>query len=329
VLFDALRAELVPLVAAIGESPRRAHVSLLHRNFPIDRQRVFGETVAAAIGFDFQSGRLDTAVRPFFTQIGPGDFRITTRFDAHNVSDGLFSILHEVGHALFEQGLDAEQYGLPMGEPISLGVHESQSRLWENFVGRSQAFWSHFFPRLRDVFHDALGDVTLDEFYFAINHVEPSLIRVQADEVTYNLHVLIRFEIERALLRGDLHVADVPAAWNDAYARYLGVTPHTDSEGCLQDGHWGTGLVGYFPTYTLGNIYAAQLYSRAQAEIPDLEELVGRGEFGVLLEWLRDRVHQHGHRFTPAQLVANASGELPSPRALIDWLRSKYGVLYL
>jgi carboxypeptidase Taq len=327
-LFEQLRAELVPLVAAIAESPKRAQVSILERDFPIDRQRAFGERVAVAAGFDFQWGRLDTAVHPAFSRIGPGDSRITTRFDAHNFRDALFSILHEVGHALYEQGLDAEQFGLPMGEPISLGVHESQARLWENVVGRSRAFWTHFYPSAREVFPEALGDVDLDAFYFAINHVEPSFIRVDADEVTYNLHVMVRFALERAMLRGELRAADVPGAWNEAYTRYLGVTPPNDTKGCLQDTHWAAGLIGYFPTYALGNIYAAQLVDRAKSDLGDLDGALARGEFGLLLGWLRDHVHRHGHRFWPSELITRATGEPPSTRALVASLREKYGALY-
>jgi carboxypeptidase Taq len=327
-LFDALRRELVPLVTALTYAPRKPNVAVLHRDYPVDRQRVFGETVAAAVGFDFHRGRLDPTTHPFFSSIGPGDCRITTRFSARNFSDGFFGILHEVGHALYEQGLDPAHYGTPMGESGSLGVHESQSRLWENLVGRSRPFWEHFFPLARQVFHEALAGVTLDEFHFAVNHVEASCNRVRADEVTYNLHILVRFELERALMAGDLKVADVPAAWNEAYRHYLGVTPPNDAEGCLQDGHWAAGLIGYFPTYTLGNLFAAQLFAKAAEELGDLDAQLARGEFGGLLGWLRAKVHRQGQRYLAARLIERVTGSPPDHRPLVQGLRRKYGELY-
>ena len=209
-LFEALRRELVPLLTAIADSGRRPNIGILRRDYPINRQRGFGERVAAAVGFDFESGRLDTTVHPFFGSVGPGDVRITTRFCAHNFSDGFFGILHEVGHALYEQGLDPAHQGTPLGESGSLGLHESQARLWENMVGRARPFWEHFFPVARQTFPEALGDVTVDAFHFAVNHVEASVNRVQADEITYNLHILVRFQLERALLSGDLQTEDLP-----------------------------------------------------------------------------------------------------------------------
>jgi carboxypeptidase Taq len=327
-LFDSLRGELVELVGAIRASPRRPDLSVLHRIYPLDRQRQFGEAVAAAVGFDFRSGRLDTSPHPFFTSLGPSDYRITTRFSLQRFSDGLFGILHEVGHALYEQGLDPAAYGLPMGESVSVGVHESQARLWENTVGRSLPFWRHFYPPARRLFAEALQDVALDEFYFAINHVAPSLNRVRADEVTYNLHILIRFELERALVAGDLDAADVPGAWNEQYRRYLGVNPSDDAEGCLQEGHWGGGLIGYFPTYTLGNLFAAQLFDRASTDLGGLDDDFSRGRFDRLLGWLQKRVYCHGQRFTAARLIEHATGAPPDHRPLLAALRRKYGELY-
>ncbi len=327
-VFAALREELVPLVRAVAGSKRRAHVGLLHREYPVDRQRVFSETTAAALGFDFQCGRLDTTAHPFFSTIGPGDCRITTRFTGHDFSDGFFSTLHEVGHALYEQGLDPAHHGTPMGEAPSLGLHESQSRLWENIVGRSRAFWLHFFPLARQVFHETLRDVTLDDFHFAVNHVEPSPGRVQADEITYNLHIFLRFELEQALVSGDLNPADLPAAWNDASRRYLGVAPRDDAEGCLQDGHWAAGMFGYFPTYTLGNLFGAQLYARAEEELGDLGSAFVRGDFTDLLGWLRASVYRHGHRYRAARLIEKGTGSPPDHRPLVQALRRKYGVLY-
>ena len=327
-LFAALRADLVPLVAAIVASERGAGVDKLVGDYPVDRQRIFGETVAAAIGFDFERGRLDTAAHPFCSGIGPGDCRITTRFDPRGFSDSFFGILHEVGHALYEQGLDPARYGTPVGEAVSLGVHESQSRLWENGVGRSRAFWSHWLPTAKRIFRDALHDVDPDTFHAAVNRVAPSLIRVQADEATYNLHILIRFELEQALVGGDLAVADLPAAWNDRYRDDLGIVPPDDAQGCLQDIHWSAGLIGYFPTYSLGNIYAAQLAARADLDLGGLDASLARGDFAGLLGWLRDRVHRHGQQYPAAELIRRATGQALDHRPLITSLRTRFGEIY-
>jgi carboxypeptidase Taq len=339
-LFERLRKELVPLAAEVADAARRhastatltnskdATDAILTREYPLDRQKIFGEMVAAAVGFDFRQGRLDVTPHPFCTGIGPGDVRITTRYDAHQFADAFFGVLHEVGHGLYEQGLDPDRFGTPMGEAVSLGVHESQSRLWENAVGRSKAFWTHWLPTARQVFPQALHDATLERFHAAINRVAPSLIRVQADEVTYNLHILIRFELEQALLSGDLPVGDLPAAWNAKYRESLGVVPGNDAEGCLQDIHWSAGLFGYFPTYTLGNLYAAQLFARADADLGGLDGAFARGDFAGLLNWLRDKVHRHGKRFSPAALIEQATGTPLDHRPFIDALRRKYGELY-
>ncbi len=328
VLFESLRADLVPLVAAIAGSGRGSKASSLEGGYPLDRQKVFGEMVAAAIGFDFERGRLDTTAHPFCTGIGPGDTRITTRFDPRDFSGAFFGILHEVGHGLYEQGLDPAHHGTPMGEAVSLGVHESQSRLWENAVGRSRAFWEHWLPAARRVFREPLHAVGLDAFHAAINRVEPSLIRVEADEVTYNLHILIRFELEQALIGGDLAVEDVPGAWTEKYRQYLGITPPDDARGCLQDIHWAAGLVGYFPTYTLGNLYAAQLYDEANRELGGLEASFARGEFADLLGWLREKIHRNGQRYRSADLIRHATGKGLDHRPLIESLKSRYGPIY-
>jgi carboxypeptidase Taq len=318
----------VPLVNELTYAQRKPNVAVLHREYPIDRQRVFGEAVAGAVGFDFRRGRLDITTHPFFSTIGPGDCRITTRFNQYDFSEAFFGTLHEVGHGLYEQGLDAEHHGTPMGDAVSLGMHEAQSRLWENTVGRSRSFWEHFFPRARQVFHEALSDVTLDDFHFAVNHVAASCNRVRADEVTYNLHILVRFELEKALVAGDLNAADLPAAWNEAYRHYLGITAQDDAEGCLQDGHWAAGMIGYFPTYTLGNVFAAQLFARAAADLPDLDAQFARGEFAGLLGWLRDKVHRHGHRYPAVRLIEHVTGAAPDHRPLVQALRRKYEELY-
>jgi carboxypeptidase Taq len=327
-LFGALRPELVALATAIADVRPSPDVAILRREFPVERQRLFGEVVAAGVGFDFRRGRLDTTTHPFFSSIGPDDCRLTVRFDAHHFSDGFFGILHEVGHGLYEQGLDPEHHGTPLGEAASLAVHESQARLWENTVGRSRPFWQHVGPLARRTFPGALGDVVPGDLYRAVNHVASSPIRVGADEVTYNLHILVRFELERALMAGNLKVADVPAAWNESYRAYLGITPANDAEGCLQDSHWSGGLIGYFPTYTLGNLFAAQLFDQAATELSDLGEAFARGDFGELLAWLRRKVYRQGHRYPAARLLEHVTGALPGHRPLVRALRRKYGELY-
>jgi carboxypeptidase Taq len=327
-LFSALRDELVPLVNSLTQARRRPNVDILIRDFPLERQRVFAEAAATAVGFDFARGRLDTAAHPFCSAVGPEDCRITTRYNAENFSDCFFAVLHEVGHGLYEQGLDRAHHGTPMGEAVSLGVHESQSRLWENLVGRSRAFWQHFFPAARRTFAAALTDVSLDAFHFAINNVQSTPIRVTADEVTYNLHILVRFDLERALIAGDLQANDLPAAWDEAYRDTLGITPRNAAEGYFQDGHWASGLIGYFPTYTLGNIFAAQLFERANSDLGDLQKDIAGGKFEGLLGWLREKVHRHGSRYSAADLIEQATGSPPDPRLFVRSLKRKYLPLY-
>jgi carboxypeptidase Taq len=317
-LFDRLSADLVPLI----ESSRNNSSRLAPKRFRIDRQREFARHVAEKVGFDFESARIDTGQHPFCTVIGPGDVRIATRFFTNDVAHGVFTLLHEVGHALYDQGLDAEHYGMPMGEAASLGLHESQSRLWENFVGRTEGFWRYFYPELQKQF--PLKKVSLDEFQRDINRVEPEVIRVDADEVSYNLHIIIRFELERALLDGDLPIADLPGAWSEYYQRYLGVAPDDDRSGCLQDAHWADGQIGYFPTYTLGNVYAAQIFDAAERDLGSLEETFARGEFTGLLDWLRENVHRHGMRYRSHEIVERVSGKAPDASHLIDHLINRY-----
>jgi carboxypeptidase Taq len=323
-----LRGQLVPLVAAIRHSPRRPDTALLARVYPVAEQEAFGRQAGGAIGFDFSRGRLDVTAHPFCTTLGPHDCRITTHFDEHFFNAAFFSILHEAGHGLYEQGLPAEHYGLPLGEAVSLGIHESQSRLWENLVGRSHAFWEHFFPEAQRRFPAALGDVDLDAFHFALNEVRPSLIRIEADEATYNLHILVRFELEQALLDGQLPPADLPGAWNEKYDKYLGIRPPNDAQGVLQDVHWSAGLVGYFPTYTLGNLYAAQFFDQAEADLGGLAGQFARGEFQPLRRWLAEKIHCHGQRYTAAELVRRVTGRALEPGPLMRHLWDKLGTLY-
>ena len=260
---------------------------------------------------------------PFCTTLGPHDCRITTRYNERFFNPAFFGVLHEAGHGIYEQGLPTEQYGLPTGEAISLGIHESQSRLWENLVGRSPAFWTHFFPLARQAFPVALHDVKADDFVRAINDVRPSLVRIEADEVTYNLHILIRFELERALLDGNLQAAELPGAWNEKYEQYLGVTPPDNRDGVLQDVHWSAGLIGYFPTYALGNLYASQFFAQADADLGGLAAMFAAGDFRPLFDWLRQNIHRHGQRYTAAELVERVTGRPLSASPLVEHLQNK------
>jgi carboxypeptidase Taq len=327
VLAD-LRDALVPLVGEIAASSRRADVSILSRRYPRDAQEAFARRAAETIGFDFGRGRLDVTAHPFCTGLGPHDCRITTRYDEQYFPGAYFGVLHEAGHGIYDQGLRGDWYGLPPGEAVSLGIHESQSRLWENLVGRSRAFWQHCYPAAQQAFPAALSNTSLDEFYFAINDVRPSLIRVEADEATYNLHILVRFELEQALLADDLNVADLPAAWNAKYQNYLGIRPDVDADGVLQDVHWSAGLVGYFPTYSLGNLYAAQFFAQAEKDLGPLAPRFARGEFAPLREWLGEKIHRHGRCFTAAELVENITGKPLSHAPLMAQLRDKFAPLY-
>jgi len=327
-VLDSLVASLRPLLQAILASDRGPDGRLLARRYALDAQREFGMAAARAIGFDFSAGRLDVTDHPFCTTLGPRDVRLTTRYREDDFGDAFFSILHEAGHGLYEQGLPAASFGLPLSLATSLGIHESQSRLWENQIGRSRSFWEGLFPAARAAFPEALRGVEFAAFYRDVNRVAPSLIRVDADEITYNLHIGIRFELERALLEDDLQPADLPAAWNAKYDAYLGVVPPDDAQGVLQDVHWSAGLFGYFPTYALGNLYAAQFYAQAAEDLGDLEGQVRRGEFQPLLQWLRSRIHAHGSRYEARELVERVTGRPLSERPWIEQMTRKYADVY-
>lgn len=328
-VFENLRDELVDLLNKIKNAPKKPDVSIVEREYDVERQRIFGEAVAAAIGYDFNAGRLDVTTHPFCTGIGPGDTRILTRYNPNRLNDALFGIMHEAGHGMYEMGLEKEKYfGTPMSESVSLGIHESQSRMWENQVGRSKAFWKYFFPQAQRLFRKSLEGVTLDAFYGAINDVRPSYIRVEADEATYNLHILLRFELERAMLTGDLKPADVPGEWNSRFKKYFGLDVDKDSNGCLQDVHWSTGYIGYFPTYTLGNLYSAQFFAKAKQDIPDLETQFENGNFRNLREWLRTNIHQRGQLYRANKLCEKVTGKPLNHRPLIDYMNTKYGEIY-
>lgn len=326
-VFEAVRRELVPLVKAIASAPRKPNTALLEREAPTANQREFNQWLAAAIGFDFDAGRIDVSAHPFCTGMSPADVRLTNRYDEHYLPKSIFGILHETGHGLYEQGLVAKNAGTPAASSVSLGIHESQSRMWENLVGRSRAFWQFAHPRLLQSF-PALAGVSLDDWHFAINTVRPSLIRVEADEVTYNLHIMVRFDLERRLLSGKLAIRDVPAAWNAAYKDMLGIEPPTDREGCLQDIHWSCGILGYFPTYALGNLYAVQFFEAAKKALGDVNAMFARGEFKPLLDWLRTNIHHHGMRYRPGELVQHVTGQALSPAPYVEYLRAKFRPLY-
>ncbi len=327
-VFTALRGPLSAFVKQIAQSKRKPDVSILHRKFPRAAQEAICREWAAAIGFDFARGRLDVSKHPFCSGTGPGDVRLTTRYYEDFLSPSLYGVLHEAGHGLYEQGLPIEHQFTPAGSAVSLGIHESQSRMWENFVGRSREFTEGMYDRCQAMFKESLGDVSLDAFFGAINFVEPSLIRVEADEVTYNLHIILRFELERELIAGRLETRDVPETWNAKMRELLGITPPKDAEGCLQDIHWSMGAFGYFPTYALGNLYAAQFFDAARRAIPDLKERIRRGEFRPLLDWLRTHIHQHGQRYRATELVERVTGEPLSIEPFMNYLREKFLPIY-
>ncbi len=325
-LFAELRLFLVPLVKRIGGAgtidPNYAKKSMSLR-----MQTKLNELMAKLLGFDFKAGRIDASAHPFTTSLGPDDTRITTRYDEADALYAIMSTIHETGHALYEQGLPTEHYGTALGEAVSMGIHESQSRLWENIVGRSRSFWQYLLKHIQKEF-DLLRGLDSETLYKSLNTVRPSLIRTEADEVTYNLHVILRYEIEKELIAGNVQAEDLSSVWNEKMREYLGVVPADDSEGVLQDVHWSAGYFGYFPTYTLGNLYSAQFYEAAKRALPGLEEGFKRGEFASLLVWLRENIHKHGKRYAPEELVRRATGEPPSASYFISYLKRKYSDIY-
>lgn len=328
-IFDSFRPALVDLIGRIQSSGKKAPVEILERNYPANVQEKLCREAATAIGFDFSAGRLDTSVHPFCSGIGPGDTRMTTRYNEGHFNDSFFGVLHETGHCLYEQGLPKkDNLGLPIGESISLGIHESQSRMWENLVGRSRAFWKYYYPKTKAAFPDILKDVSEEQWVFAVNDIRSSFIRVEADEATYNLHIMLRFEIEQAMIRGDVKPKDVPAVWNEKFKKSFGMAPPDDRRGCLQDIHWSGGSIGYFATYSLGNLYAAQFFEKAREDLGDLDGMFARGEFRALLEWLRNNIHRHGKRYTATRLVKKVTGKPLSADALMRHLSTKASELY-
>ena len=324
----SLFAELRPAIGSILEPAleRSAAVppDLIEGDYPIAAQQALNREVAEAIGFDFGAGRIDTTTHPFCTTPGAGDCRLTTRYNERNFTQSLYGIMHEAGHGLYEQGLPVAQFGTPLGSAASLGVHESQSRLWENHVGRHPSFWEHWLPRACRHFPD-LKRFSPEQLTAAVTRVSRSFIRVEADQVTYDLHIILRFEIELKLIESQLAVADVPAYWNEEFEKMLGLKVMRDADGCLQDIHWSLGDLGYFPTYTLGNLNAAQLMRRAVIDHPTLESELARGEYGTLLRWLREKVHTQGQRYVPQELIKHVTGETTRSQYHLEHLRRRFG----
>jgi carboxypeptidase Taq len=327
-LFAELREKLVPIVRAITSQPPVDH-SVLHKHYPEADQLSFGEEVVRQLGYDFSRGRIDKTPHPFMTKFSLGDVRITTRVREDDLGDCLFSNMHEAGHAMYEQGIDMAYEGTPLAGGTSAGVHESQSRLWENIVGRSRGFWEYMYPKLQAHFSEQLKDVSLDTFYRAINRVEKSLIRTDADEVTYNLHVMMRFDFELQMLEGTLSIRDLPEVWHERFELDFGIVPPDDKDGVLQDVHWYAGIIGgAFQGYTLGNILSAQFYDAARDAHPSIPDEMKQGQFDTLHEWLRENLYRHGSKFTAPEIVERATGSPLTIEPYIKYLKTKYGSLY-
>lgn len=326
-IFNKLRPQQVDLLREISARPQ-VDDSFLHLKYEDKKQWDFGVEVITRFGYDWESGRQDRSAHPFTTSFGIGDVRITTRVIEDLVTSAMFSTMHEAGHGMYQQGLDKSLSRTILANGTSMAVHESQSRMWENLVGRSRPFWKFFYPRLQEFFPGQLGNVPIEKFYKAVNKVEPSFIRVESDEATYNLHIMLRLELEIALMEGTLKVSELPEAWNSKMKEYLGITPPNDAKGVLQDVHWSGGMIGYFPTYALGNLVSAQLWEVINRDIPDLESQIERGQFSALLSWLREKIHRHGAKFDPQELVQRVTGSKIDPQPYVNYLRKKYSDIY-
>ncbi len=326
-IIEPLRKDLVSFLQELLNEGEPPDTSFLQGHFPKEKQKELSTRALEAMHYDFKAGRLDVSAHPFTTKIGPGDVRITTRYIETELLLALFGSMHEGGHGLYDQGIDKDLTWTGIDTGASMGIHESQSRLWENYVGRSRAFWQFFYPQLQEVF-PRFEEVPVESFYRAVNKVEPSLIRVEADELTYNLHIMLRFELEEGLVNGRVEVKDLPELWNDAMNRYLGVTPPDDAHGVLQDVHWSGGMIGYFPSYMLGNLYAAQIFAAAKREIPSLEEKIASGDLLTLREWLREKIHRFGRMYAPKDILEKATGEGPNPNYFLEYVRDKFSDVY-
>jgi len=326
-IFNSLRPKQVELIKAISEKPQ-VDKSFLTLEYPEKDQWDFGVQVISKFGYDWTHGRQDKSTHPFTTNFGLNDVRITTRFNPEYLPTALFGTMHECGHALYEMGVDKKYNRSPLGGGASMAVHESQSRMWENLIGRSRPFWNYFFPRLKEIFPSQLGNVDIETFYKGVNAVEPSLIRVEADEATYNLHIMLRLEMEIALMEGRLAVKDAPEVWNEKFKEYLGIVPPNDEKGVLQDVHWSFGGFGYFPTYALGNLVSAQIWERIVTDIPDIDALVEKARFEEILAWLRENLHVFGAKFEPQELVEKVTGSKITPEPYIRYLDKKFKEIY-
>jgi len=324
-VFADLQKQLTPILPRLEKITGNLDPAKLEGNYPVSVQQIINRQVAEAMGFDFDAGRIDTTVHPFCTEMGPHDCRLTTRYNERDFTSSLFGVMHEAGHGLYTQGLAAEYFGTPMGTYLSLGIHESQSRLWENQVGRSRPFWRQWYPQFQKQYPE-LDELHLEEFWLLVNRVKPTHIRVEADEATYNLHIILRFEIEQKLVSGELAVADLPDAWNARFEQLFQIPVPDDARGCLQDTHWALGLIGYFPTYTLGTLNAAQLFQAALKQVPGLEADLQESNYGRLLAWLREKIHLPGRRYSPTELIERATGEPTQATYFMEYLQKKYGV---
>ncbi len=327
-IFADLRERTVPLVHAIAARQEAVDSSFLRQHFPEAQQWALARAATVQFGYDYQHGRMDRAVHPFCSGLAPDDVRITVRVDEHLFNACFFAALHECGHALYEQGLPEALQAFPTGRAASSAFHESQSRLWENLIGRSRSFWDYYYPHVQAAFPDQFGSVAQEDFYRAINRVQPSLIRVEADEVTYNLHIMLRADLEIAMIEGSIGIMELPRLWNEKMEEYLGVTPRTDTEGVLQDTHWAIGLYGYFPTYTLGNVLSVQLFEAAQRDQPALLQGIAQGEMGTLLGWMRQHVHSQGRRWLPQELLLRATGKPLDADPYVRYLQTKFSDIY-
>jgi carboxypeptidase Taq len=327
-VFKKVREQLVPLVAAVVKSGKSLQGDFLFKPLEIERQKRICEEVLTQLGYNFDSGRLDETVHPFQITLNPGDVRVTTKYVEDNFMSALFGTIHECGHALYEQNVSPKLIGTPLCGGASMGIHESQSLFFENILGRSKSYWSNQFSSLKEVAGDYLENVTFEEFYQSVNHSEPSLIRIEADELTYPLHIMVRYEIEKELIDGSLEVKDLPSVWNQKMEEYLGITPSNDAEGVLQDVHWSGGSIGYFPSYALGAMYSAQFKNTMIKELPSYDELLEQGQIEPIVNWLTKNIHQYGRLKTPTELLVDVTGEELNVTYFINYLTDKYTSLY-
>jgi len=327
-VFGQVRDRIVPLVQQITSSTHKPDTSFLHRHFPKDKQREFSLAILQELGYDFEAGRLDETVHPFATGLNPGDVRVTTRYDEKDFRTAIFGTIHECGHAVYEQNISKELVGTNLCDGTSMGIHESQSLFFEKFIGKNYSFWKRNYDVLKQYAPGQFDDVALDDFYRGVNESKPSLIRIEADELTYPLHIMIRYEIEKGLINGDIEVKDLPQVWNDKYEEYLGVRPSHDGEGVLQDVHWSGGSFGYFPSYALGYMYAAQFKAAMLKDLPQFDELLAEGKFSVIREWLTENIHQYGKMKKPLEILHDVTGEGLNAQYLIDYLEEKYSRVY-